>query len=422
MVQRALGPLALVLLATSAAGDVLVVDDDGGAGVDFLQIADAVLAAASGDTILVKAGTYGFVLVDRPLTIVVEDGATAVAAGIRVEGSPALERVVVRGLDATMVLAPSQPGLGAAQYVPALEIDGCAGLVWIEDGAFGADPSADGAAPAARVAQSSEVVLLRSTFDAPSATAFSWSATSSGLLSAQSSVHAWDCSFAGGSGSYISLGSNASPGAQLLESLLFASGCTFVGGQGVPCAEGSPFTGTGHPAGDGGAGLQLDGGGNAAHSLDSTFQGGLAGPWGGWSTWCNVPSNPGPAISDPASHTFLPGSARELSVSAPVRENGVVDVVLRGDEGDVALAAISLAPAAELVVPVYGSLLVAPSYLVLIAGTIDASGTVGFGIPLGQFAPGVESLSAFVQGVVLSTGGEFRVASGSAAVLLDGQF
>ena len=52
-------PLLLALVLPAAAqGAVWIVDDDGGAGVDFVTIHDAVDAAADGDTILVKDGTY----------------------------------------------------------------------------------------------------------------------------------------------------------------------------------------------------------------------------------------------------------------------------------------------------------------------------------------------------------------------------
>jgi pectin methylesterase-like acyl-CoA thioesterase len=54
------GVLAVLLLACAgtAAGATWVVDDDGGAGVDYTTIQAAVNAAAAGDTIEVRSGTY----------------------------------------------------------------------------------------------------------------------------------------------------------------------------------------------------------------------------------------------------------------------------------------------------------------------------------------------------------------------------
>ncbi|MCA8980412.1 MAG: hypothetical protein H6831_08130 [Planctomycetes bacterium] len=60
---------ATTLTATSDAG-TWIVDDDGGPGVDFLNVADAVAAASPGDRIFVHPGSYsGSVGSDKGLTI-----------------------------------------------------------------------------------------------------------------------------------------------------------------------------------------------------------------------------------------------------------------------------------------------------------------------------------------------------------------
>lgn len=107
---RSAGTLVLALAYPSFAS-VIVVDDSGGA--DFTQVSAAVAAAADGDTILVKAGTYDtpYTIQSKSLTIVAELGATVAVQSIFT--GPVLsivrllrphQRVVIRGLDGPLAL------------------------------------------------------------------------------------------------------------------------------------------------------------------------------------------------------------------------------------------------------------------------------------------------------------------------------
>jgi parallel beta-helix repeat protein len=65
-----------------ASGKTWYVDDDGGPGIDFTKIQDAVNAASAGDTIIVKNGTYNEqVKLDKQLTIEGENRPLINAAG-----------------------------------------------------------------------------------------------------------------------------------------------------------------------------------------------------------------------------------------------------------------------------------------------------------------------------------------------------
>ncbi|MCP3918089.1 MAG: hypothetical protein GY711_21280 [bacterium] len=76
----------LFLLAAPLHADVLVIDDDGGPGVDFTDIPPAILAAGNGDTLEVRAGAYSSFTLDRGLRVVGRQGAV-VAGGATVSST-----------------------------------------------------------------------------------------------------------------------------------------------------------------------------------------------------------------------------------------------------------------------------------------------------------------------------------------------
>ena len=96
------GVLAVLLVlacAGTAAGATWVVDDDGGAGVDYMTIQAAVNAAAAGDTIEVRSGTYvENVNVDKRLTLIGE-GVDVVTVQAALMQTPVLTADVSGGAD-----------------------------------------------------------------------------------------------------------------------------------------------------------------------------------------------------------------------------------------------------------------------------------------------------------------------------------
>ena len=104
----ALLPLAFAPFA-AAQGAVLVVDDDGGPGVDFTSVADAVQAAQDGDTVLVREGHYpasgsACSIVGKSLVVTAEAGAEVViepsilSSPLHISGLAAHQEVLLRGL------------------------------------------------------------------------------------------------------------------------------------------------------------------------------------------------------------------------------------------------------------------------------------------------------------------------------------
>lgn len=80
-----------VLLASHAAATTYVIDDDGGPGVDFTDIAPAIAAASPGDVLLVRAGHYSGFTLTKGLSIFGESG---VIVGLDTHGFPTGDPVV----------------------------------------------------------------------------------------------------------------------------------------------------------------------------------------------------------------------------------------------------------------------------------------------------------------------------------------
>ncbi len=118
-----------IALPTATQNRVLTVDDDGAA--DFTTIQAAVDAAAAGDVLLVRDGTYlPFTIDGKGVTILGDAGAAVAVSGAGavtstiVRGLPASERVTFRNLR-FVTQAPEVVG----NLVQVLD---CDGLVWLE--------------------------------------------------------------------------------------------------------------------------------------------------------------------------------------------------------------------------------------------------------------------------------------------------
>ena len=112
---------AVLPLATRAQ-TVHVVDDDGGAGVHFTSLADAVTAASTGDVVLVKEGSYsGFTIDGKSLTVVEDTGhATEVTGTVNVRNLLAGQAVELIGLE---VDQPNGTALSLIDNAGVVELD-----------------------------------------------------------------------------------------------------------------------------------------------------------------------------------------------------------------------------------------------------------------------------------------------------------
>ena len=375
---------AAALLACSAAlnaQQVLVVDDDGGPGVDFTGLPAALQAAADGDVLQLKAGTY-------PVSTLVIDGKGLVLA------AEAGANVLLTGTKLTVQnLAPGQSftmrGL-STQFIDWWLVDD-AGSVWFEDVSFDVG-NAPG--PGTINAEDCEnVVLTRCSVQGQTAiNVFGDGVASEAVWATRSQLTIEECTLVGGSGdlSMTTLDVPGGDGIELHDSQLFLGGSSVTGGLGATAA--------------GGAAVLLSEG-SQAWLLDSVLTGGVGAPSGQLVK----------VISGFA--TQLTGLQYRCELESPKRVGETLDVVLQGPPGQPAWILKWLTPGG-LIKPAWGGvLLVAPGFTVTAMGAIPPSGEISLTVTL-PLLTGFEALPIYVQGAVTSAGG-VRLTSASHLLLLD---
>ncbi len=419
-----IGALTLSLAMTARA----TIDVDPAAGGDFTTLEAAIAAAAGGEQILVKSGTYlpssGTVLLldGKGLSIVAEAGATVVLPGLHVTHVPPGHWVVLRGLTLDGTLA------GAFQTATALRVDGPASSVWVEECTLrGSDGSAD---------------------------PFFFLPTAPGLgvlAQAEASVTLQRCTVQGGRGWNATGGiqkwfpGNGAPGVAALDSSVALHGCTVTGGDigpGDSTQFGNPFF---SPLG--GAGLEVSNSG-FAHVAGSTLTGGATGTnvkidddesgdgvlmyGSATSLWVrdsvlqpgpivNV-GIPGLPIDGPASAVTTFGApARSLQVTSPLREGQMGTLSVQGEQGDLVVLLVALGAGFTKHSGKQGVLSLDPSVLLLpvALGAIgDPGGTFAMSFVTPDLNPQLLGLTVPLQLAVVN-GGVATLEAGSALAWLD---
>jgi hypothetical protein len=136
---RSLAPAVLfaALLSPLARAHVYVVDSSGGAGSDFLDIPPAIAAADPGDVLVVRPGTYSGFVLEKPLSIlggsVVVTGATVVRNVAGTMGLVGTGRYLRADLSASLFELVFPSGLEVTDCDAAVVIDGCSGLNHVAD-------------------------------------------------------------------------------------------------------------------------------------------------------------------------------------------------------------------------------------------------------------------------------------------------
>lgn len=340
---------ALLTTGVHAQGaSVWVLDEGGGPGVDFTVLQDALDSAADGDIVLVRDGRYDpppafpplpTTLTGKGLTLTADVGAAPVVGGLVVEDLPVGRSVVLSGLD----------------FDATLEVDACAGTVWIEDADL-APPSFIGLPLPLLVQDSDDVIVSGSTLHAGQQILV----LVHGLDARGSNVVLADCTLEGAQGYGSS--SQGGDGLVLTDGTLFATNTTFTGGGG----------------GCGGNGLALSGNDPAASSLGCTFEAGLPGI-------CTTGVLGVDVLDDAGTWTALPGSARSFTADSPASTGTSVSVAYAGLPGDLVIGLYSFSTATTSIPALRGVLFVPlDDYALTLLGTAGAGGDLALSVPLPQ--------------------------------------
>jgi hypothetical protein len=399
--------IALALLLTSGAAraqTTWTVDDDGPA--DFGSLPAAVAAAADGDTLLVRPGSYGQIVLDgKGLTIVGQGDVSVTGGGFFTPAVPSLD-VVNLGVNQRLVLR-NLDFFGATITNDGLRmtrLEDCAGPVLLEDCTVtpqfltGYPMEASNCASLTLVRCS--VIGGQSFIDTSTGSVLgNVSFTAVSVRDCQVAIY--DSLLQGSTGrAGFDFNGQAVPptdpghGLRVIDSSFLVVGSELRGGDAGSTAGISDCT----VGGDGAAGLIV--GSNGGSPPGGTVQGStLIGGLGAPGTCGLLDGSDGLDLDDPfGATTFWPGAARKSSITSPVVEGGVATLDFEGVPGDpvVALYGAQLLPAFSYL-PEPTLLHVAPPFELLFLGTVPASGSGSIDFTMPQLDPGQFSATLFIQ-------------------------
>ncbi|MBK9386106.1 MAG: hypothetical protein IPN34_14940 [Planctomycetes bacterium] len=375
---------------------VWVVATQPGPGVDFTDIQAAVTAAADGDVVLVRAGTYSAFAIRQKSLVVEGDGPGAVSLGftanLAISDIDVSRSVVVRHIDVI-----------SSSFAPLL-VTNCAGTVSVEDCRFLA-VFAQSATPGAYIAGSARTALVRCELRGDAVRSFEV-----GLRVSGSTVHLHGCRINGSSP--MTSAASGADGCDLRSSALYATGTTFAGGDGS-AAPSAPFC---IPPGNGGNALFLDAASSAV-LLDCALLPGQPGLPG----TC-PPAQPGAPIAGTGSATFPLGQTGRLDASSTVRAGGSWSIALQGPASATAFLLLGVRSAPAFLADCGGTVhpdLSGP--IVVVGAFLPPSGTLAFSFPVPASLPAL-GLPLVAQIFFATAGTGCTVGEPSFPLFLDSRF
>jgi hypothetical protein len=179
--------------------------------------------------------------------------------------------------------------------------------------------------------------------------------------------------------------------------------------------------------GAGGAGLSQSPGATI-YVHDSQLAGGAGGAGGSGgqccpqTTWPPAASGASGPPAETGAFSPVPGVCTQLVASTIVRENGTLALTVSGLPGDTVYLGLSSFARWTLDLPFSGVWLFGPTARRFAFGTIPAGGVLNVNLPFGLLPAGVDAQQKFLQLVVRTGSGPFRIGTPSALTILDGAF
>lgn len=414
---RTIALASLALCSSVAAREIVVVDQAGGPGFDFLELDAAVAAAQNGDVLIVREGDYGgWILIDgKGLSIVGEAGAEVLVQTVDVRNLAAGQTASLSNLQIR-----STTNTGSDSFL-SLNVRDCAGAVWLQDCTVRSRISGSVIVGGpASVVDCDQVGFARCALTGEADQGqFPFFFGGAGLYVDGSTVTIHQSELQGTKGVAIQAG----PGPAGLEvefSTVFVSASTLRGGEGADGTSQLEFCTDGA---EGGPGLWLGDGNPQVRTQVVTLIPGPGGIGG-----FGVPAGPfcatGPVgvPSTVVSGAIVPVAAgpRSLQVTTPVREGETLTSTYSGVEGDLVFGFWSLnAGVSPIFAELGGSFLPAvPVTTLTYHGIAPLGGEVELTVQVQEL--GVPGVTIYVQGLFGNVSEGLVLSNGTQTVLLDG--
>jgi hypothetical protein len=395
---------AAALCPLASAQRVWVVSPVNSSGVNFTDVQPSVDAAADGDTILVRAGTYSGFRIDGKGVAVHADGpgvAVAPDESIRIANIGAGQQVVLRGF--------------SQLAGPGLSIESCAGPVLVEECVFMANEAQGASHGGASVVNSPRVTIAHSLLLGTTPFSTSPPVAGAGLSAVASGVTLHGCVLGGGNGASLGLAfANGGPGAALDGSAIVADNTWIVGGTG---GAGIGLLGSClSPPTEGGPAISFPGQPSNLYAFAATIVPGN----GGTGALC-PPARAGKKVVGTGIVTEIEGVAASVLTPDPVRSGQTVNVDVTGPVGASGFLLVSAVADPVFLQGCHGTIGPAAAYALTVpVGVMPGSGQIS--LPMTVVAPlGVPGATVYLQTVMLQGNSCFLGAT-TAMLLLDSGF